>query len=220
MILRTMNNKEIHNELSKDMENVLRKANYMSSTAFKQMLKRGKKEHTYFYEYISPMKNVWQVLIKVEKKYMSGSSVTAQVFRKDHLDTYIIAASSTKDGTSDDHIVQHYTKHFIERYRERFIKNEDISLYDTAKKILENNSYAWRIKDNDLVYATTTSGILFGKFEPIDYRRGMIDFTTFITYDMIKDHQADDTLELAELQKKYDELFEEFKSSSNYDRIF
>lgn len=203
MILHTMNDNEIYNEIIKDYENVIKKVKHLFPIVQKRY--RKKMSCTFIpFEYTSPLKNNWVLFISVFT--LENLSFVPVVYSLDGGFNTWMYSNSHIDGGSKGKII-HYTSHFFDRYNERFLGLDNIA---GRKKILteffKRNScgISNNFRGNE-IFTKIEDGISLGdvsfheNFEMFHYR-------TYIEEDMLFDEQCD----------TYDETFEAYK---NYRRF-
>ncbi len=195
MILPTMTQAEIIKEIFKDLEFVMRKAFHLSKKLRRELIKNRKFATGDLFEYTSPLKNNWLILLILHKK------------TKDELPfcmpTVLFLNKQGFHGASvkDDLSIDIYSPHYIDRYKERYLRKDTLSKTEALKAYLSTN-----VKHNlDLVkdekrhgkcfFARIPDGIGLGYQERIEGKT-VNHFKTFIRSDMIKDFQEkvyDDT---------------------------
>lgn len=203
MILHTMSDIEIYNEIIKDYENVVRKVKHLFPIV--QRRHRKKMSCTFVpFEYTSPLKNRWILFLSVfTHENMSFIPVVNSL--DGGFNTWMYS-NSHYDGGNKGKIV-HYTSHFFDRYNERYL---GIDGTIGRKKILieffKRNScgISKNFRGNE-IFTKIEDGISLGNMSSYDVF-DMFHYRTYIEEDMLFDQQCD----------TYDETFEAYKDYRQY----
>lgn len=198
MILHTMNDTEVYNEIISDYENVLRKVKHLFPIV--QRRYRKKLSHTFIpFEYDSPKKNKWLLFLSVFT--LENVSFVPVVYSLDGgFNTWMYSNNHYDCGNKGKII--HYTSHFFDRYNERFLGLDDIV---GRKKILieffRNNSMGIsnNFRNNE-IFTKIEDGISLGDMSQYD-SFDMCHYRTYIEEDMLFEEQCD----------TYDKTFEAYK---------
>ena len=183
MILKTMSDLEIFNEVDKDFDAVLRKSQYLIPSIIRKQKKSSQKEISVAIDYISPRKNNWILIFKVNKRAASMSSLA---YVKGDMTFY-----KTIPGDNDEHVLLKFTPHFVRRYQERFLKQDDLALSEVMKRYIKENAvYEWKvINDGKDLYVRSSQGISLGVKEQLSHNKAVVVCKTFITPGMLRPDQ-------------------------------
>lgn len=191
MLVNTMSDQEILNEIRRDYNSCREKINYYHDK-FKRAL-RKKSSCIDYYKLISPNGNEWNTF------YISrGFEMFYKhyVFLRNNDGSYkVLSVNLDKTGVIG---VTIFSSHFFQRYQERYYKNEKYSFRELFLKFLTRNNYFLSIDTDDGGYTIMSDGIgltYLGEIETVCY------VNTFITKDMLKPNQL----------KKLDILLELYK---------
>jgi len=187
MIVESMTPTELTRELLRDRENIFRKVQYLEREVERARIKSKDKSFAVkIFDYKSPLKNNWILIFRKTKK---GAALTMIAYTKGKVDFYMLC-------TND--VVEHFTKHFLERYRERYLKDETLSIVETMKRFaLRNDQSMSEIKVNteNEFQCLKVDGLSFGVLEETN-QSAIFHECTFITMDMVKEKQMDKVIDL------------------------
>lgn len=131
-------------------------------------------------------------------------SFRLEYLRKDGLHAVKINVFNTQEVTF-------YTPHFFDRYRERFLEKEYIIDGWTKEDVMDdffmnNVGEICQSQNNpkypDGIFLTTDSGVILG----VDLGDGLWEYRTFVTFDMLKGNQIEDSNEEAALLEQIRDL--------------
>jgi hypothetical protein len=204
MILHTMRDTEVYNEIINDYENVLKKVKHLFPIVLRRY--RKKLSHTFIpFEYESPMKNKWVLFLSVFTS--ENISFIPVVYSLDGgFNTWMYSNNHLGGYDSKGKIV-HYTSHFFDRYNERFL---ELDYVVRRKKILieffKRNScgISNNFRGNE-IFTKIEDGISLGDMSSYD-NFDMFHYRTYIEEDMLFDEQCD----------TYDKTFETYKDYRQY----
>lgn len=192
MIVHTMTEAELTQEVMKDMYNAFRWED-VNSNKFRRIVLKATRFPVYAtFSYNSPRKNKWLILLEARTKKEFGDSS-----RCTYVTTYdsphgIYAVMVSWIEKKPQLIL--YPPHFFSRYRDRMqISLNGLSLMNHFFKF--NCSYVYEIKRKEIkeshfsieVYGSCRDGVCLGFMTSEDN----IMFKTFITYDMLKGEQIE-----------------------------
>jgi len=131
MIVKSMNSRELMNEIAKDYPMVCRKASYLTESLRRAAVKSKNKYVQKVFDYKSQRQNNWLIIVN----YYVNDPVFDVVVH--YLDDFglngIVVEPNCRAFT-------HYTPHFLERYNERFLKESNISKKDLLKRFISKNA--------------------------------------------------------------------------------
>jgi len=184
MIVPAMNSDEIVKEILLDLPKVRHKINFFSTILRRAAIKSKSKSIVKCWDYKSPRKNDWVILIKTTPSYYSIVT-TAHYLNKMGFN----CLSINSDGD-----LHHYSGHYLERYNERFLNQHNLSKLDLFKQYIKHNSLVTvEVLSPDgleikKIIVKVNDGIAFGTIEIIDGHK-VFDYRTFISNDMVLDYQ-------------------------------
>ncbi len=189
MIVKSMNSREIMNEIAKDYPMVLKKAIYLTDSLRRAAVK-SKNKHVYkTFDYKTKRQNTWLIIIN----YYVNNPVLDVVLH--YLDDY--GLNGILVGVNLKTLI-HYTPHFLERYNERFLKQSNISKKELLKQYVSNNDVGHaKISTEistmtDRIFVRTREGIGLGCMEKLNgIQNDYFHYKTFISNDMILRHQQE-----------------------------
>lgn len=199
-----MSSEELVAEFQKDYQNLERKYQYLVKEVRKKALRARNKYYTKMYEYKSPRKNTWLILVE----YNNATPLILPI-------VYYLCDGKINAITKhpDKNSFTHYISHFFQRYNERFLKQEDLSTLDILKIFIPINSLGsydlieQEYSDETRVFARFKDGVGLGVYEKTN--KYTIEYLkTYISSDMIGDWQ----------QLRYDIVskdFEEYLDEEN-----
>lgn len=192
MIVYSMNEKEVSEEVVQDMNNAIRYID-ANQNKFRRIVLKSIRFPVYcYYTYTSPRKNKWIILLEARNKKEFG-----EMCRATYVATYdtphgihAILFSLIDRGP----LLCFYPPHFFKRFRERtgqnksgmdlimeFFKLNTGVVNKTISKMIDESNYITE------VMGTTDSGVCLGLITS----EGNIHFKTFITKEMLKGEQID-----------------------------
>lgn len=187
MIVHTMSEKEIFNELNTDMLSLLKFSDKMDSKYRRSVLKASRFPVYRQTFYTSPKNNKWILFFEARnKKEVGDESRLTFVTYVDSPHGFMVVMSSSLNGKR--HLI-FYPPHFFTRYRERL--NIDLIGLDLIRNFFKyNSSYTFEFKDNEFnteVFGSTKEGVALG----VVSEENNVLFKTFITYKMTKGEQVE-----------------------------
>jgi len=204
MIVPAMNSKELLSEVFKDLEVVDRKATYLTQGLRRAAVKSKTKYVHRVFNYKSLRNNSWLIYVDY---YVKEPCYTVVVYYNNQYGLNGILI----DGGNQALI--HFSPHFLERYNERFLHENGTSNLDLLKRFIPINSMqvikvVQKIDiDKNQIFGRFKEGVGLG-YEEVFHDKGKVfhHFKTFISNDMILDHQIED---FNILGKRYDTYWEE-----------
>ena len=204
MIVPNMYPKELLIEIFTDLEIVDRKATHLTKSLRRAAIKSKEKYVHRVFKYKSPRHNNWLIFVDY---YVKEPSYTVVVYFKNQYGLNGILV----DGGNQALI--HFTSHFLERYNERFLQKNDASNLDLLKRFIPtNNLQVIKViqktdSNKNRIFGRFKEGVGLG-YEEVFHDKGKVfhHFKTFISNDMIRDHQLDD---FNTIGKYYDTYWEE-----------
>jgi hypothetical protein len=204
MIVPNMNSEELLEEIYKDLEVVIRKANYLTQGLRRQAVKSKGKYVQRVYDYKSLRHNRWFIIVDY---YVKEPSVTVIAYYTDQYGLNGILVDGTNQG------LIHFTPHFLERYNERFLKQDGVTKVELLKRFVPANplqviKVVQKIDANqNRIFGRFKEGIGLGYNEDFHVRGKVIHhFKTYISNNMILEFQIED---FNILGKYYDAYWEE-----------
>ena len=200
MILHTMNDIELYNEIISDYENVVKKVKHLFPIV--QRRYRKKMSCTFIpFEYTSPKKNRWILFLSVFTS--ENMSFIPVVYSLDGGFNSWLYSNSHLDGGNKENIV-HYTSHFFDRYNERFLNLDDTA--GRMKILIEffkRNScgISKNFRGNE-IFTKIEDGISLGNMSSYD-TFNMFHYRTYIEEDMLFDEHCNTNDETFETYKEY-----------------
>ena len=140
MIVKSMNSKELINEIAKDLPMVTKKASYLTEGLRREAIKSKNKHICRIFNYKSKQLNDWFI---VANHYIDKATFAVYVCYIDEYGFNGIAVSS------DTQNLAHYTPHFIERYNQRFLKQDYMEKKELFKRFVLNNAIGTGIESFD-----------------------------------------------------------------------
>ncbi len=203
MIVPSMNSEELVVEVYRDLEIVNRKANYLTQGLRRQAIKSKEKYVQRIFDYKSMRHNQWFI---VAEHFVKHYRFVRVVYYNNHLGLNGI----TVDG--DNLTMNHFSSHFLDRYNERFLERKGASHLELLRRfVLSNSVHSIRssqgIRSNEQqIFVKVKEGIGLGYKEFLQGGFVMFHFKTFISNEMLLNHQIEDYNTLGKL---YDGLQEE-----------
>lgn len=193
MIVSSMSEEELINEVTTDYVNVFRYSDHLDNKFRRIVVKSKIFPVTACKEYVSPRKNRWLIFLEArsKKETLDRSRITLVVTFEAPNGTHAVMGTFTNGRMH--YII--YPPHFFARYRQRVIK-EDITTTDLIKRFFKfNQGYVYTLKDTPKfgnlalreVYGTTRDGVAMGFMTT----HQNVLFKTFITFDMLKGEQIE-----------------------------
>jgi len=173
-----MTQEEVFQEILKDYPNVIR----FAENCFTQVENAKGKRITKVYEYNSPKKNHWVVLVVKTKKELYYLTVATYVNRYGINIVNVMANGE----------IRHYWKHFITRYNSRHLNQPNsgaIKLF--LKHIVNNSRYSlefYNTADETRFFAKCNDGAVFGTKEKMG-NHVILTFKTFVSNGMLIGNQ-------------------------------
>lgn len=204
MIVYTMSEAELKNEVMKDLLNAFRWEDRNSNKFRRVVLKATRFPVQFAYNYTSPRKNKWIILLeaRTRKEIKDDCRITYVVTYESPHGAYVVMVSWVNNGNPQLII---YPPHFFSRFRERmnlsekgillmirFFHNNSSYVYDKQTKIIAEDKYYVE------VYGSTREGVCLG----ILSTENNILFRTFVTYDMLKGDQIKKFTENERIRKE------------------
>lgn len=117
---------------------------------------------------------------------------------------YVVMLGSDGSWTVSDDFYNIYTPHFFDRYRERELKDIHKPKLQTIIDFFTHNATGRYInvdneKYKDSIFYTVPTGVMLGSI----YKDNIFELRTYITFDMLKGNQVDDSEILAARVKEY-----------------
>ena len=209
MIVPSMNSEELLVEVYKDLEVVNRKANYLMQGLRRQAIKSRGKYIQRVYDYISLRHNNWFIIVDYDVK---GYQKTMVAYYSGQYGLNGILVNGDKES------LMIFTSHFLDRYNERFLRRNGVSHLELLKRFIPANSVqtimlGQRINRNEeQIFVRLNEGVGLGYKEYLSRGKAIYHFKTFISNEMILEHQIDDFNDLGKL---YDRYWEEMYSRGN-----
>ena len=204
MIVKSMNSKELTNEIAKDYPIVVRKAIYLTESLRREAVKSKNKYVHRTFDYKSQRQNNWLIIVNYHVNDPLFNVVCHYI--DDHGLNGIMVGADNKS-------LMHYTPHFLERYNERFLQQSNISKKELLIRYISNNSvgHTQVSLDNniDRTFVRTREGIGLGCLEKLDGIQNLYThYKTFISNSMILRHQQE-TFDLTgqEYEKYWNETY-------------
>ena len=204
MIVPNMNSEELIEEIYKDLEVVIRKANYLTQGLRRQAIKSKGKYIQRLYDYRSLRHNSWFIIVDY---YAKEPSVTVVAYYTNQYGLNGILVDGTNQG------LVHFTPHFLERYNERFLKQDGVTKVELLKRFVPANPLqvikaVQKIDSNqNKIFGRFKEGIGLGYNEDFNESGKVIHhFKTFISNNMILEFQLED---FNFLGRQYDIYWEE-----------
>jgi len=204
MIVPNMNPKELLIEVFKDLDVVERKATYLTLSLRRAAIKSKAKYVHRIFHYKSLRHNCWLIIVDY---YVKEPSYTVVVYYNNQYGLNGILI----DGGNQ--ALMHFTSHFLERYNSRFLNEKGASNLAILKRFIPANSLqvikaVQKIDtDKNRIFGRFKEGVGLG-YEEAFHDKGKVfhHFKTFISNDMIHNHQIED---FNILGKYYDAYWEE-----------
>lgn len=205
MIVKSMNSKELMNEIAKDYPMVMRKATYLTENLRREAVKSKNKYVHRTYDYRTKRQNNWLIIINY---YVNNPVFNIVVHYLDDFGFNGIVVEPNFQAFT------HYTPHFLERYNERFLKESNISKKDLLTQFISKNAVGHAQYDiNDdmtkRTFVRSREGVSLGYMEKLDGLQNVYThYKTFISNSMILSHQQD-TFDLTgqEYEKYWNETY-------------
>lgn len=206
MIVPTMNNQEIANEIARDIHKVLIKGVELTYSLRRKAIKSRNKYARGFFKFISKNHNQWLFICQYFKK---EQVLIALAYYVDQYGFNALMTDSSQDKLS------HFSSHFLDRYNQRFLKQPTLSKIEILKTFMEKNSYG-TIQDipdkgdmKNRIFVKYADGVGLGYYEVVFGSIHRINhIKTFISEDMIFSSQQGDFNEMSKLHQKYtNEIF-------------
>jgi len=203
MIVPSMNSEELLVEIFKDLEVVNRKADYLTQSLRRKAIKSKEKYVQRIFDYKSMRHNQWFI---VAEHFVKHYRFVRAVYYNNRLGLNGI----TVDG--DNLTMNHFSTHFLDRYNERFLESKGASHLELLKRfVLSNSVHSIRssqgIRSNEQqIFVKLKEGVGLGYKEFLQGRCVMFHFKTFISNEMLLNHQIED---YTTLSKRYDYFEEE-----------
>lgn len=201
MILSTMNNQEIANEIARDINMVRVKGKYLTETLRRTALKSKNKSARKIFDYKSRNHNKWIIICEYKKK--SKKNIATAYYIDQYGFNAIIYDYNLKS-------LIHFTPHFFSRYNERLLHQPNLSKIEILKIFLEHNSFGLihLLQDtNEIkkgIFVKNENGIGLGFYENLEGPiQQIFHLKTFITDNMLKGNQEDFLDEMTPLYKAY-----------------
>lgn len=191
MIVHTMTEAELFQEVKTDMVNAFRYSD-AKDQKFRRMVIKSNQFPVYAHSvYTSPRKNIWLILFeaRTKKEIREDCRITFVTCYNSPHGYYAVLISFLKEKA---HLIL-YPPHFFSRYAKRchvnlsgidlmiqFFKLNASYIFELNERRIDNNHYQIE------VYGSTKEGVALG-FQSLE---GNICFKTFITYDMTKGEQV------------------------------
>jgi hypothetical protein len=190
MIVPNMKSKELFIEVFKDLDVVDRKATYLTLSLRRAAIKSKAKYVHRVFHYKSLRHNKWLIYVDY---YVKEPSYTVVVYYNNH---YGLNGILVEGGNQ---ALIHFTSHFLERYNERFLHKKGASSLDLLKRFIPTNNLqiikaVQKIdSDKSRILGRFEEGVGLG-YEEVFHDKGKVfhHFKTFISNDMIRDHQIED----------------------------
>lgn len=184
MLITGMNHKELLAETSED----LKRLNLWFQSRRTEMIRWSTKQKLpawYCNKWTSPNKNIWNIMVLVEKqKYSTGPIIQYTKLNSDH-GHYIIKPQLVLREGYTGFVIYLYLPHFFKRYRERMELSTEMKTEQVVRLYLKNNSEAVNMGDENNVELTSKEGIALGN--RINDRLYIL--RTYIPYSMSRDDQ-------------------------------
>ena len=186
MLLNTMTDIEIFNEIKKDYHSCREKINYYHNKFSKSVRNKFCFE-TDCYKMISPNHNEW-ITFYFHHKTPNGWEIYYKhyVFMRNMDGTYKAISINILNNEVNNLTI--FSSHFFQRYRERFCKNSKYNFKELFLFFLLNNPCFKSFNTNDGCYTVMNEGVgllKFGSTPNVCY------VNTFITKDMLKPKQIE-----------------------------
>lgn len=183
MIVKSMNSREIMNEIAKDYPMVVRKAIYLTESLRREAVKSKKKHVCKIFDYKSQRQNNWFIIIDY---YVNDPTFNVVLHYVDDFGFNGIMVCA------DRQTLMHYTPHFLERYNERFLKNPLISKKELLKRYITENAVGqmhieWDEETmTDRIFVRSREGIALGLREKLSGLNNLfLHYKTYISNTMI-----------------------------------
>ena len=187
MIVKSMNSRELMNEIAKDQPMVQRKAIFLTESLRREAIKSKNKYVHRTFDYKSQRHNNWLIIVN----YHVNDPLFNVVCH--YIDDY--GLNGIMVG-ADNKSLMHYTPHFLERYNERFLQQSNISKKELLIRYISNNSVGHTqvstYNNIDRTFVRTREGIGLGCLEKLDGIQNMYThYKTFISNSMILSYQQE-----------------------------
>jgi hypothetical protein len=183
MLVDSMNSIELTKEYISDFFNVNRKCEHLVKEVRKKAIRNKNKRFKKIFEYNSPQKNKWLVLVD----HNNGDPLILPML-------YYLNKGKVNVLTQQPRSKYffHYTTHFFQRYNQRFLHQEGLSLVEVIKTFIPVNSiatYDFIVENNEnRIFARFKDGVGLGYFEY--YNEFYVSYMkTYISSNMIGDWQ-------------------------------
>ena len=208
MILYNFTEKQIHEELLKDMLNVMRFSDYKDKIFRRKVITAKMYPVRMSFFYTSPLKNRWFLAYEARSKKEFGDNVrmTNVCIYKD-VNGFLCAAMI---AIYKDVRVTLYPAHFFKRYKER-MHSEKVGEELLKEYFTRNFSYVYDFEEKHAfngignlcikeVHASCNDGIAIGNVT----ETGNVFFKTFITYEMTKGEQIEKFAHNEKIRKEFE----------------
>ena len=184
MLLNTMTDVEIFNEIKKDYRSCKEKINYYHGK-FAKSVKNKFCFNADTYKMTSPNNNEW-ITFYFHSKTPNGWEIYYKhyVFMRNMDGTYKVLSINIENN--DVQTITIFSAHFFQRYKERFCNNKQYAFKDLFLMFLLKNPYFLSVQTKEGGYTVMNEGVglvNFGSTPNVCY------VNTFITKDMLKPKQ-------------------------------
>ncbi|MEG1684549.1 MAG: hypothetical protein RR319_01190 [Bacteroides sp.] len=184
MVVATMSEEELYNEVYKDLTNVFYYSDKKDNKFRRMVLKSTLFPVRSYCYYTSKLKNKWIVLFEARSKKEIGDDCRVTfvcVYNSSH-GMHAVMLSSY----NDKRIIITHTPHFFSRFAERC--GIELTGIDLIRRYFAiNNSYAFdlsKIRDGE-IFGSSEEGVALGLISSSNN----VFFKTYITYNMLKGNQ-------------------------------
>lgn len=212
MIVDSMTYEEVVAEFKKEWRNYFPSIlnRYIEDNKYRRYMLKAKDNELVFFkpiELTSPRGNKYILQINSKgrsdyKKY--GLLYTVYMYYHRPEGIYVAMLGSIGSWTTKDDFYNIYTPHFFDRYRERELKDIHKPKLQTIIDFFTHNATGQYINvDNDKyknsIFYTVPTGVMLGSI----YNDYIFELRTYITFDMLRDEQVDNSEILAARVKEY-----------------
>lgn len=191
MIVPSMNHRELMKEINIDIIGVENKAFFLAEGLRRTVYKTKTKPLDRWFDYQSPRRNNWLLLIR---HYGKHHYLNSFVWYLGEHGANIVCMLPEPGGIKATY--HHFTSHFMKRYNERFLHRPELSVIEAAKLyFVRNMEFFGQTKQQGGYEAefmgVIQDGVFFGevKYEGFDL---YVTYKTFISKEMVLEFQKND----------------------------